>query len=66
MLYRMLKKLPFVESIEKEEQDTADLPSNQQTALNGILSELADSSLFKDTDPITWQKSLRDEWEKDP
>jgi hypothetical protein len=62
-LVRMLKKLSFVQDVEKLEPETTEV-SDQYASLSEIIDQQASPALFQEIeDPIHWQKALRDEWE---
>lgn len=64
LLYRILVKLSFIEKIEKI--DTEQVPNDQMqySRLKNILIEQAGPNLFNEiSDPVKWQKDLRNEWE---
>ena len=63
-LYQMLKKIPFIESVEKAELLTDEKMPGQYEKIKNLMNSIAGSSLFKEIDnPETWQKDLRNEWE---
>ncbi len=62
LLIKMLKKISFVERV--EEVVVIDAPVNQFEKLKTFLASNSNSGFFSDiTDPSTWQKQLRNEWE---
>jgi len=64
MLYRMLKRIPFIDRVEKEDLQSKDKDSGQVDKIKNLLTVMAGSDLFKNiTNPITWQQDLRNEWE---
>jgi hypothetical protein len=64
LLYRMLKRIPFIDRVEKEDSLTGDKGTGQFEKLKNIMATMAGSELFNQiTNPVTWQQDLRNEWE---
>jgi len=64
LLYRMLMKLSIVDKVEKIEPEEILYSKKQYSKLTTILSTQANPSLFMNiSDPVHWQKELRNEWE---
>ena len=64
LLYRMLKRIPFIDRVEKE--DTLDKEKNtgQFEKIKNLMATMAGPELFKQIpNPVTWQQDLRNEWE---
>ena len=71
-LLALLKRLGIeshqVEKESSEEETLVSIPdkkrssTNQFEKLNAVLDQYAANNLFKDIDPVEWQKSIRDEW----
>jgi hypothetical protein len=62
LLTKMLKSMAFVKKIEE------DLPvspnSNQFLLLKNLFESIEPNSIFRDiTNPVEWEKNIRDEWE---
>ena len=63
LLIRMLKKISFVERV--EETGEVPTPVNQFEKLKSFLAAHSESCFFNEIpDPVSWQKQLRNEWEK--
>jgi hypothetical protein len=63
MLLRLLQTMKIVENAEFEVKEK-ESDKNQFLILNSILQSKASAKNFKEiTDPVSWQKGLRDEWE---
>ena len=64
LLYRMLKRIPFIDRIEKEDPSTRVKGTGQFEKIKNLMAIMAEPGLFKHiTNPVTWQQNLRDEWE---
>ena len=64
LLFRMLKKMSFIDKIEKTDSLVSKEAGNQFLILSKVLKDKANPDLFnKLGDPVKWQKTLRDEWE---
>jgi len=64
MLYRMLKRIPFIDRVEKEDSLTRDKRTAQFKKIKNLLTTMAGPELFKQiSNPVTWQQDLRNEWE---
>ncbi len=64
LLYRMLKRIPFIDRIEKEDSITRDKGARQFAKIKTLIDTMAGPELFKQiTNPVTWQQDLRNEWE---
>lgn len=62
LLTKMLRSVVFVKNI--EEDSIANQQTDQFAMLNGILNTINPNSVFNNiSDPIVWQKKIRDEWE---
>lgn len=62
LLTKLLKSLNFVIDVEPVLIDK-NKKNNQFETLNNLVEKLADRKLFSEiTDPIRWQKNLRNEW----
>ncbi|MEL7588447.1 MAG: hypothetical protein AAGU19_17185 [Prolixibacteraceae bacterium] len=62
LLTKLLRTMTFVKKIEE------DIPTSQQSnqfaTLKNILNSIEPGSIFrKVSNPVEWQKSVRDEWE---
>lgn len=63
MLYRMLKRIPFIDRVEKEDSLTSDKGTGQFEKIKNLMATMAGPDLFKQiTNPVTWQQNLRNEW----
>lgn len=64
MLYRMLKRIPFIDNVEKEDSPSRETQTGQFEKIRKIITADAGANLFKNiTNPATWQQELRNEWE---
>jgi len=64
LLYRMLKRIPFIDRIEKEDPISMDKGTGQFGKIKNLMAIMAGPELFKQiTNPVTWQQDLRNEWE---
>jgi len=64
LLYRMLKKIPFIDRVEKADSLTNEKWVDQFEKIKKIMAAMAGPALFSDiTDPVSWQKEMRNEWE---
>ncbi len=64
LLYRMLKRISFVDNVEKAESNENEINTGQFSELSKLLAGMAGQDLFRNiSDPITWQQNLRNEWE---
>lgn len=64
MLYRMLKRIPFIDTIEKEDSLSRETHTGQFDKIKKLMITGAGADLFKNiTNPVTWQQELRNEWE---
>jgi hypothetical protein len=64
LLYRVLKKIPFIEKIEKADSLSDEKKLGQFQKIKNIMAAMAGPDLFKNiSNPVTWQKNLRNEWE---
>ena len=64
LLYRMLKKISFIDTVEKADVLIHEEKPGQFEKMNAILDAMSGNELFKEiTNPVTWQKKLRNEWE---
>ena len=64
MLYRMLKRIPFIDNVEKEDSLNRETLTGQFEKIKKLITAGAGSDLFKNiTNPVTWQQELRNEWE---
>jgi len=64
MLYRMLKRIPFIDRVEKEDSIARDKGTGQFEKIKNLMAAIAEPDLFKNiTNPVTWQRDLRNEWE---
>ena len=62
LLIRMLRKLSFVERVEEVNKVTA--KANQFEELKAFLATNSNLVFFSEiTNPVLWQKNLRNEWE---
>jgi hypothetical protein len=62
LLIRMLKKISFVERVEEVREIPA--PVNQFEKLKAFLTANGETSIFNEiSNPVSWQKQLRNEWE---
>ena len=64
LLRQMLESVKFVKKIEADKtsvKKTSD--HNQYIKLKAILDSVGGNMLFKNLNPVEWQKKLRDEWE---
>ena len=62
LLTKLLKSMAFVKKVEE------DLPvtkmTDQYVILKNVFNSIEPNSLFsKISDPVEWQKNIRDEWE---
>jgi len=63
MLLKLLQTMKIVENAEFEAKEK-ESNKNQFLILNSILQSKASHENFKEiTDPVSWQKGLRNEWE---
>jgi hypothetical protein len=64
MLYSMLKRIPFIDRVEKEDSPGRDKGTGQFEKIKNLLATMSEPELFKQiNNPITWQQDLRNEWE---
>lgn len=64
LLYRMLKRIPFIDRIEKEDPSTRLKETGQFEKIKNLMDIMAEPELFKHiTNPVAWQQNLRNEWE---
>jgi len=64
LLYRMLKRIPFIDRVEKEDSLTRDKGTGQFEKIKNLMATMAGPDLCKQiTNPVTWQQNLRNEWE---
>ncbi len=64
MLYRMLKRIPFIDNVEKEDSLSRETHTGQFDKIKKLMIAEAGADLFKNiTNPVTWQQELRNEWE---
>jgi hypothetical protein len=64
MLYRMLKRIPFIDRVEKEDSPISEKGTGQFEKIKNLMATLAAPELFNQiTNPVTWQQDLRNEWE---
>ena len=64
LLYRMLKKIPFVDSVEKSELTIDQKKTGQFEKIKNLMTAMAGQDLFNNiANPVTWQQNLRNEWE---
>ena len=62
LLTKLLKSLNFVIDVESV-LINEDKKNNQFETLNNLVEKLAHRKLFQEiTDPVRWQKDLRNEW----
>ncbi len=60
LLKKVLQNMRFVKKIEEE----PDVDANQYTNLKRFFDEIKPNYLFQNiTNPVKWQKEIRDEWE---
>ncbi len=61
MLISMLQKMSIVQHIEQIE--TSETQQNQRKKLSALLKKRKPKKMFSEiTDPVDWQRGLRDEW----
>jgi hypothetical protein len=64
LLYRMLKRIPFIDRVEKEDSIARDKGTGQFEKIKNLMTSMAAPELFNQiTNPVTWQQDLRNEWE---
>lgn len=64
MLYRMLKRIPFIDNVEKEDSLSRETRTGQFEKIKNLMGAMAGTDLFVNiTNPVTWQQDLRNEWE---
>ncbi len=64
LLYRMLKRIPFIDRIEKEDPIASDKKTGQFEKIKNLMATMAEPELFKQiSNPVIWQQNLRNEWE---
>lgn len=64
MLYRMLKRIPFIDRVEKVDSLTREKSTGQFEKIKTLMAAMSGQDLFKNiTNPVTWQQDLRNEWE---
>jgi hypothetical protein len=64
LLYRMLKKIPFIDSVEKSELTYDQKKPGQFEKISNLMAAMAAKDLFNNiANPVTWQQDLRNEWE---
>lgn len=64
MLYRMLKRIPFIDNVEKEDSLSRETHTGQFEKIKNVMTAMAGADLFENiSNPVTWQQSLRNEWE---
>lgn len=64
LLYRMLKRIPFIDNVEKEDTLTHETQTGQFEKIRKLIATGAGADLFKNiANPVTWQQDLRNEWE---
>jgi hypothetical protein len=63
LLYRMLKRIPFIDRVEKEDPLIKEKNTGQFEKIKNLMATMAGPELFKQiTNPVTWQQDLRNEW----
>ena len=64
LLRQMLESVKFVKKIEDDKSTGTKKPvTNQFKSIKAILDTVNENMLFKNLNPVEWQKKLRDEWE---
>ena len=62
LLTKMLKSMVFVKKVEEDLSVTQE--TDQFVILKSILNAIKPDSIFSNvTNPVEWQKKIRDEWE---
>ncbi|MCF8371042.1 MAG: hypothetical protein K9H64_05425 [Bacteroidales bacterium] len=62
LLMRLLRTMNIVENVQGEQEEILRV-ENQYNKLTKVLDKFASPSLFsKISNPVKWQKEIRDEW----
>jgi hypothetical protein len=59
LLTRVLKNMSFIKNIEEE----INVVPNQYAILKNMFNTIESNNIFQEiTDPVKWQREIRDEW----